>query len=444
VRSFAAGAVTGAAAVAVAWWLMPATTRHATSPDPAEDSAPATERCAEAAPPVLVAPPPLPAAAPTDAEPLEAQVAFSDGVAVLRVGEAYVFGERAVRPRGETAGADVVCLEIAGGVVLRCPFGGATADVPLGAVGMPKGAEATAALVADAPLEMPAGNLHLVPASAPTRAGVGFARSRAGTTYRLHVTDAGHDADVLRRTARLVYVAVPTREGGGVVRLPTTAAADPVTVKDLQRVMDDGRRIPNASFTEFLRGEYQRLTEALPTEISFDERMYLVVDEPLSTTVEFQRYSGLVASRGVAPTGKFRIRSYTGVSVIGDMEGEIDVSSYAFVHVSGNLLGKVNVRSYATLVVDGDLVGEVDVSSYTTLLLRGRLLGTLRIRTSGSRFWFQQHMFRDQVEQLGRDGGGSSNELHLRSSDIPLGTHKDVAGWSSIAGGEDVWTVLAK
>jgi hypothetical protein len=354
-----------------------------------------------------------------------------------------VFGEDHARRRGDVEGADVVCLDLGDLTVLRCPGGGAAAGLALGAVGMSTEPKAVAALVADAPAELPEKSVSLAARCTPQRPGVAFVQSAAGATNKVFALGTTWNADALLRTVRIGYAEIPRRAGGGMIVLPTsTSAAGAPTLADLQSIMAAGAALPGSDFTSFLDGGYERLS-SMPAELSLDGRKYLLLDEPLATTITFNAYSGLVASRGIAATGKVVIRSYTGVAVRGDMAGEIDVGSYAYVHVSGNLVGKLRVHSYATIVIDGDLSGEVVLSSYVTFLLRGRLVGTLTNQASNSHFWFQQFLPRGTAESLG-GRGGSSNDLHLRESDLAAGKHDDVPGWKTVVVGEDAWRLIAR
>jgi len=354
-----------------------------------------------------------------------------------------VFGEDHARPRGDVEGADVVCLDLGETTELRCPAGGASAGLTLGVVGMPTEPKAVAALLADAPAELPKKQASLAAHCTPRNPGVAFVQSAAGATYKVFVLGATWNADALLRNVRIGYAEIPRRQGGGVIVLPTsTSAAGATTLAELHAIIAAGDAVPGANFTSFLNGGYERLS-SMPAELSLADGKYLLVDEPLATTITFNAYSGLVASHGIAAAGKVRIRSYTGVAVRGEMAGEIDVDSYAYIHVSGNLTGKLLVHSYATVVIDGDLSGEVVLSSYVTFLLRGRLVGTLTNKASNSRFWFQQYLARTTAETLGA-GAGSSNELHLRDSDVPAGKHDDVPGWKTVVVGEDAWRVIAR
>lgn len=444
-RRFLAGLVTGAVIVLLAWALM-------SREDP--DETPTVAAPTVAAAPVPPRPqPPEPARPPsprhTDGPANvppggDVNAPFPPGEAVLHAGEGYVFGETAARPRGSADGADIVCLDIGPRITLHGPFGARLADVPLGAVGIPTEPRGAAALVADAPTDLAPGDADVEREAAPGRpGGVALIRSKAAVAYRVFVISVVEDKDALRRSVRLGWGEVPQRAGGGVVAAPSTkSAAGAPTLADLEKIMAAGASLPGSDFTNFLSGTYERLS-TMPADLVLNEGKWLLVDDPLTTSIQFKAYSGLVAARGIAATGRVRINSYTGVAVRGDMAGEIDVDSYAYVHVSGSLTGKLLIRSYATVVIDGDLLGEVEAGSYTTFLLRGRLTGKLTIRTSNSRFWFQQYMTKEVAEALG-EKGGSSNDLHLRESDYPVGKHDDVPGWKTVVVGEDAWNVIAR
>ena len=447
-RGFLGGLAVGAIAVGLAWWLAAAgdappsapTTAPAATPSPAATPAPAAVPQAQFSPTVS-APRKRAAEAETSAPPAD-DTPFAPGEAWLRVGEGYVFGETSTR-RGDAAkDADLVCLDISGVVRLRCPNGGRMADVPLAAVGMPREVARVAELVSDAPHDLKAEDISLETTSNERAPGVALVKSARGATHKVFTADMGYDASVLLRRAHLRFAEVPSREGGGVISLPTaTPAKEAATLRDIRQIVAAGDAIPGDSFANFLdRSEFVRVTP-LPAELVVEDGKSLLLDDPLTTSVEIKgNYAALLAARGIAAGGKVKIGTYTGVAVRGDMAGEIDVGCYAYVNVSGNLTGKLKIHSYATVVIDGDLVGEVTVSSYTTLLLRGRLLGKLTIETSNSHFWFQQYMGRGAAEAL----KGNSNELHLQTSDLAAGTYTDIPGWSKVVVGEDAWKVIAK
>lgn len=448
-KSLVTGFVLGATVVALAWWL--------SAGDPAESQSVAMAQRDERPPartpretprvpetretPVQPARTPRHRAAEQPADAADAP--FPSGEAVLHVGECYVFGESAARPRRDSEDADLVCLEITGSASLRTPHGAHVADLPVAAVGVPSDASAVAALVKDAPPDLPARDVQLGRSTGSQHSGVGLVRAGDGRTFKVNVLEIVSDPDVLRRRVRLAYAEVPVAPGGGLVHTVTGARVDATTLGDLERIFAAGRAIPGSSFTNFLASDaYERLGE-MPQELKLKEPKYVVVDEPLSTSIEFSAYSGLVANGGIEASGKVRIRSYTGVAVRGDMAGEIDVQSYAYVHVSGSLTGKLRINSYATVVIDGDLTGEVTCASYTTFLLRGRLLGKLSIQSGGSKFWFQTYMSRGDAEAIAGEGGRSS-ELHLRSSDTQAGKYEDFQGWQRVFVGDDAWGVIVR
>ncbi|MCU0726264.1 MAG: hypothetical protein MUE73_10810 [Planctomycetes bacterium] len=438
---FLAGVVLGAAVVAIAWVVSAVPWEGSPAPGPPVNVTEAPEREAmegvaygdgsATGPIVEWGRPAVPAASPL----------FPPGEATLRIGEGYVFGEDRAIARGAGRPADLICLEIAGGgIVVECPHGGRLAAMPLGALGLPADLRRLLALLHDGPADLAPGILRLGTSVRRDVSPVGMARAGSGAVHRLAVVEVSHEPDALARTARLVFEQIPVREGGGTLGVPTAVkAADRLTSRDIEAWMEEDSRIPGATFTGFLRGEY-RLLEAPPAELVLEDRSYLVLAAPLETKIEFNEYSGLVAPRGIAAGGEVRVRSYTGVAVRGDMAGTIDVNSYAHLHVTGDLSGRVNVQSYATVVIEGDLTGEVLIRSYTTLLLRGRLLGKLSIVSGGSHFWFEQWMSRADAEAL----DGRDNELNLRTSDVSDGKYGDWKGWGTVTVGAEVWRLLAK
>lgn len=442
-KALVAGVVAGAAAVGVAWWLVAAGSGGAGGDAPASASkAPPPSRRAEPRPALPAVAPRVRAAesAPDAASAPVDDAPFAPGAADLRVGDGYVFGERAPRRGQDAEGADILCVDItAASVALRTAHGGRLADVPLGVLGMPQDVEGVAALVTDAPERLDGDVVVLGTRASAKSPGVGLVRSASGATYKVYVTTIVRDVDVRLRVACLEVAMVPTRANGGVVALPVpSSAAGAPTLDDLTKIVAAGAALPGDSFAHFLDGEYERLSTT-PRDITVDGR-HLLVDDAIRANVTLGGNGSLVAARGIVETGRVQIGGYAGVAVRGDMAGEINVGNYAYVHISGNLTGTLSIDSYATVVIDGDLRGEAVLASATTLLLRGRVLGKLTIRDSSSKIWIQGYLGGALVEQL--SGGGS--ELHLQKSDLAAGTHTDIPGWSKVVVGEDAWSVIAR
>jgi hypothetical protein len=364
---------------------------------------------------------------------------------VLAIGDGYVFGEDRVRPGAEASSVDVVCQDLRDGASLRCPHGAVGAVVPLAAVGLPKKPTEVAALTPDAPAHVPDGDAWLLPRSVREHPGIAFVRGGDGRTWRVVLLAFETHPDARLRRARVGYAEVPSVEGGGVVRLPTTRRATDhpiLTTGTLKAISAEGSRIPGDSFAHQVLGAYERLPER-PPELVLEEEKYLLVDEPLDTSVTIRRSGAVLAAGGVAPQGKVVVDSYGGAAVRGDMAGLLHTKSYGYLHVEGDVTGTVRLDSYTTLVVGGDVRGKVEVRSYAKFLLRGRVLGTVDVQGAcWSTFYFQGYWTREAIEAFGRGFGQVT--LHVESSDLPVGKHEGVGSWRSVTVADPVWETLRR
>ncbi len=400
---------------------------------PAEAGSPPAETCVESPRPTL------PVAPRRGPEPL---APFAEGTAILRIGDGYVFGEDHARPAADEAHVDLLCEDIRGGATLACPAGALAADLPLAAVGLPDTPTGAAALLVDAPPDLPQRHATLAPRPQPERAGVALVRARAGKTFKVWLEEERGDPNALKRLVRLGYAEVPVVEGGGVLRLPTTQPAGKdaaPTVAEVERLAKAGASIPGGDFTNFLGGPWERFTPP-DGEIKSTKGTRLLIDPPLRSTLIIDgSYGGAYAVGGVAEGGVLENRTYAGFAVRGDMAGKVRIRSYAYLHVTGDLTGEVDVGSYATIVIDGDLRGTLKVRSYVTLLLRGRLFG--KIDPSGScwsTFWFQGWRSRAEIE--GMEGRFSQVTLHLEQTDAPPGKLDPTPGtWREVIVADPGW-----
>lgn len=371
---------------------------------------------------------------------------FAPGEAWLRIGEGYVFGESFARGQEASEGGDIRCLDIEPGISLACPYGASPALAPLSAVGMPDDPASAAVLVRDAPVDLPAQRLHLLQRVSPQQAGIGFARSRDGRCYLLHLAGLDRHCDALHRRALVRYTEVPQIAGGGELALPTVAGQQPVPVSSregIRKALSYGRSLPSGrSFVSFIQGAYSVVENLLP-ETCLGDRRYLVIDAPLRSKVVFKGGGGLYAAAGIDHDGVVVLDSYSGVATAGDMGGRVDFKSYGYLYVDGDLTGTVTGGCYATIVIEGDLVGTLEVRSYTDLLLRGAISGTLDCRGSGwCTFYFERYHSRSDLDALGRGFGGVT--LHVRESDLPAGKHTDVGSWREVIVGDPLWEKLAR
>ena len=369
--------------------------------------------------------------------------AFEAGTAVLRIGDGYVFGEDHARAADDKAGVDVVCADISAYLTLRCPSGAVATDVPLGALGIPELASSAAILVGDAPVDLPERYATLSLRTAAPKIGVPLVKARGGKTYKVWLLEIRPDPEVLGRLVRVGYAEVPSKAGGGVLRVPTALPSSATTQVDVERIVAAGRDVPGDSFANFVGGPYLRPSE-LPTDFVVETESRLLLADPLSTSISLPRGGGIWADRGVATGGKLTYGGYTGVVVKGDLAGTVTGDSYGHLHITGSLTGTVEANSYTTVVIDGDLVGTLKIRSYATVVLRGRLLG--KIDPSGScwsTLYLQGFWSRASVEAI--EGSFSQFTLHVQSSEMPVGKVEGKVGpWREVIVADPVWKKLAR
>ncbi|MBK6942061.1 MAG: RNA polymerase sigma factor [Planctomycetes bacterium] len=361
--------------------------------------------------------------------------ATATGELWLRIGDGASLDAAEVRP-GTRDGVDLHCLDQRDGTVwLRARRGAAMVRSPMTALGLPSVAAEAARLAESAPRELAPGDLQLTLSSSLKSLGVGFVRAESGAAYRVHVAAMTDDADALLRSARIVFEAVPSVEGGGILRLPTVAGQPSAWVRDaIHRGVRLGEAIPGESFARYLDGAYV-LSSPFTAPTAIQDEAFLVVESSLETSVSIDSSSGFVAAAGVGREGALTLTQYGAIGVLGPMSGTIDVESYGYVCLAGPLNGTLNINSYATVVLEGDLVGSLRVRSYTELLLRGRILGTLDTKSSGwCDFWFDGYWTAAELEALGKDADQVT--LHVRSSDLPIGEHEGFGGWRKVIVGD--------
>ncbi|MEE8105508.1 MAG: hypothetical protein V3T86_08255 [Planctomycetota bacterium] len=368
---------------------------------------------------------------------------FPDGEFTLRIGEGYRFGEKSVRA-ADDSDADLFCQDLRNDASLRCEHGAAAADLPIGAVSVPKSAADLAAKIHDAPASIGQRDAKLTLRPGKQTSGVALVLAHDGTAYCIHVIKLTGAPEALKRTVTIGYKRVPIREGGGVADLPVAKGAPSITREDVKRYVRIASNIPGSSFGNFINGTYRTL-QSSERVLELNDQAYIAVNEPFARKITFNRRGALLAAAGVAPEGHIVTKSYSGLISIGDMAGTVDVKSYSHLHVTGNLTGVVNVGSYATLIVDGDILGTLNVKSYMTLLLRGRVSGTINTKGScWSTLYFQSYHSRAELEQLG--DGFRQFTLHVKQSDLPRGEkHKKIGSWRAvIVDDEKAWKRILK
>lgn len=365
--------------------------------------------------------------------------AFPEGRATLRIGDHYRFGDDAIR--SEDAEYDLRCLDLHHDATFATPNGSKEARSSGLQSVLPASATERARMVPSAPPELSDRAVVTRVKAAGDRTGVALVRGADGRTYRVHIDTLHAAPDALERWVEIAYVEVPVEPEGGHVVAPVVIEdlqLDPGLVRDLARLKERGR-FASESLDSYQRPPTRLLT-ALGETVTFGTEIHAVVRDRLSTEVVLDRGGSLVFADGIGETGKLRWNGYSGALIRGDMAGEIDIQSYGSVGISGDLTGTVAADSYATIVLEGDLVGRLELDSYVDVLIRGRILGELAADGAcWSDVWISPHFGTADLARLTSD---SSVTLHLRRSDLAIGTHEKHLGWRAVIVGEEAWQTI--
>ena len=383
-----------------------------------------------------------------DANSATGKEPIKTGQTILRIREAYVFGQDRAVPLTDDFDeekADLICQDIRHGISLATPHGALPVRAPFVSGRQKIQALTVFRLLKDAPLNLTNRNASIPSEPQALDAGVAVIKARNGKVYKVRVAHLHGDPRVWNRRVRIEYAVIPQAEGGGFVQLPGQPRSLPLSQASnakLQKFRSTAR-VPGSGFKSFMEGEYESISK-LPAKLELENRSYVALSEPLDSLIVTNAHSGVLAEQGIEKKGKIQVRSYTAVLVDGDMHGTIDVGSYAYVHIRGNLTETINCDSYATVIVDGDILGSLAVKSYVTLLLRGKIpkpKTSLHVRGScWSTFFFDSK--HTQKELLSMPATRQIT-LHVRESDLASGSHKNIGGWQEVIVADDAWRRLA-
>ena len=364
----------------------------------------------------------------------------------LAIGDRFRFSDGAVLPHGAPGDWDVACLDIRHGAALRGRHGAAPAMLAPTLGGEAPDQTACWARLEDAPLHLPERDVWVRSQPAEGRLGIAFVIDAEGAAHKIMLDELSGDPDALKRLVRLRLATVPRKDGGGIVRI-----AGAPTIEDLPDPMreriDRVRNqppIPGDSFRRHLDGSWI-MTESLSADTTIERPTWLAVSAALSSTVRLETSSAIYAARGISDGGKVEVDAYAGLIVEGNLDGTVHVGSYAYVHITGNLRGRLVCDSYCTVVVEGNISGRIEIKSYVTLHLNGRFIDPERsFQAAGScwsTFYFQRHHTAADLESF---RGARQITLHVRSSDLPSGSHEGIGSWRKVIVGDPIWGKTAR
>ena len=370
---------------------------------------------------------------------------FAAGECWLRIGDGFVFGEEAVRAASHRSAIDIYCQDIRHGASLNCPHGAVEAIAPMTGIGLPTEPAAAAALLHDAPANLPKRNLQLEPRVTPQRTGIGLVCSAAGPVYKVYLAEVTGHPEALERRVRLRYEPVSQLDsGGGELQLAAAAGApEPSARRAIRAAVELGRRIPGQGYADSLAGSYEVLRER-GQDLTLTTERHIVFDGVQPGTISLDGGGGVFAREDLGAETRVDVGSHGGgVGVGRDLAGTVKLEGYGYVHVGRDVLGVLDLRGYATAAILGDLRGTVRVRSYIDLYVRGRVFGKLDVRGScWSTFYLQLFLSRADLEAM--PGNFRSITLHLMQSDLPTGSHKNVGTWREVIVGDAVWQKLAR
>ncbi|MEE9391949.1 MAG: RNA polymerase sigma factor [Planctomycetota bacterium] len=376
--------------------------------------------------------------------PITAQLStVSKGEVTLRIGDAFVFGEKGPIPDRERSTLDLYCQDIRHGISLSCPQGAMPALSPMTSIGLPRDPNETFKLLTSAPLVLSKRDLWLYEHCDPKRIGLGLVAARNGKVYKLCLLELHPHPEALKRWVRVGYEAVERVNGGGELGLPRTHGQPSKTMSEaIRRALARGATVPGQTFHSFMDGDYGVVENLLPVT-ALRDREHIVVPHRLQTEIAIDSRAAVFALDGIVEGGKVAINRYGAVGVLGDMNGEITVNSYGYAYLDGDLYGTLRIKSYATVYLTGNVYGTLKVRSYTDLYLKGRVFGKLDAKGScWSTFYFDGH--HSQAELAAMGGSFKSITLHVKSSDLKPGTYENIGSWRKVIVGDDVWATLGK
>jgi len=452
---FLLGVLTGAALVALAWWL-------AAPGDGAEellarsDRAPIAEGVeAEDAHPVLLAAPraSAPEAGESEGSARRTRAAGADAVAhkglAVRAGDGVDLVGWRVVARADPQ-ADLECLEIhTGGANVQARHGAQPLLLTGSSLFRSLRREEARRLAPHAPTSLARRDpvfVALAPHVRQHESGLLYVASGDGGAWALWIEALDDAPSVVDRVVWLLAERVEQREGGGLLADVDLLEPSPGPGQErVEQITAWGAALPGfpASSGKVFAGSWQRLkTPAGTGEVQgFHKRIEFVA--PWSGPLESGAWLGLHLRGGTTVDARLALEHHSTVLVAGDLEGEVVVDDHATLVVEGDLLGRVEVKSHGILIVEGRQRGHVTVGSWARVLLRRGPGGSLDLKAgSHAHLLLAGELRREEIAGLGVPGDHAT--LYLESSDLAVGTHDDLAGWKQVIVGDERWAALRR
>jgi hypothetical protein len=366
---------------------------------------------------------------------------FAPGTVELRVGEGCDLTTGEVLTGDALTRADLACVDIHAGASFECHHGSMEPKLPSPLMGNRPTPDECFDRLLDAPPELPGTTAILDASGRGPTSGLAIVKSRSGEAFKVILTGAKSHFRVLSRSVTIRYAPVPTRPGGGVIRLEgqlDVTELDPAAKEALRRML--GRPpIPGDTYKSNVGRTFTGVA-TVPDKLVVPSSSHLGLASALQSELIFDHYSSAFLSKGLGKRGKARINTYAGLLVEGDMDGEIEVDSYAYVHITGNLNGVLRCRSYTTVIVDGNVNGLLQIKSYVRLFLGGRFADPTTTLEAGAglhcTFFFSSYTTRADMEGF---AVSSSYALHVRTSDLADGAHQGIGRWGTVTVADPLW-----
>jgi len=379
-----------------------------------------------------------------DRAPANQDAAFEPGLAVLRIGEGYRFGEGHAVAGADAADVDILCLDICGFVSFRCPRGCGQALLPLLYSGGTPSRETAWQCVTDAPEALAATEQFLNGSSVHYGAtGILLVRTRdGGATFKLQLVAVNSAPLALERSIQIRYARVPERVGGGLVQVSAAADCVPASADENERLVslfDAPER-----FDDHLRSlprTFLRVGD-LPRDFTIARGGAFVVDAPLASRLVLASSDGaLVLRGGIGPGGHLVVQSGA-VVVEGELAGHVEVH-LAFLRVLGKVTGSVELRGSPRLILDEDVWGKIHYDGIPSILARGQFIDPANNLEGSGIPTVYLDGFLTGAELLAFRGIDGITHLELRDSDLTVGDHGRVGEWQHVKVGSRIWEKLA-
>ena len=367
----------------------------------------------------------------------------------LAVGQGLILATGMVVTGERLAEADLVVADIRErSVWVKTPRGSAGGALPLGAINLPRTAAGLAATFEHAPTKLPDRSRSLEFGAVAT--GIAFVRDGTDQVHLVWIEGLAQHEAVLRRRVRLASRPINAVDGGGVASIPTAVETEieGVSTRTLEAISKRGSAVPrtmNGSIGRLM--QTPKLVQNTKNLSTLDDRSApLVVADRIDRTLKVATHTVVVAAGGDSPDAKVDTEFHGVLVILGDLEGTHNLKAHAHVHVTGDVLGQVSMEHHATLVVEGDVRGTVRPGTWTKLVLHGTVRGRIEVGEGRNSTWpvfiLDRYVSKGEMANLPR--AGDSPRLYVRESDLDVGEHRGVHGWSEVHVGGDFWKMVGR